>query len=49
MINWLYNTSGNPYGYYSSKPHKYQYIKKVILSNSGKLKPFYDEGIYGTT
>lgn len=45
----LYNTSGNPYGYYSSKPHKHQYFKKVILSNSGKLTPIYDNGELGTT
>lgn len=45
----LYNTSGNPYEYFSSKPHKDQYKKKVVLSNSGKLKPFYDNGTIGTT
>jgi adenine-specific DNA-methyltransferase len=45
----LYNTSGNPFKYFSSKPHKDQYIKKVLMSNSGKLKPFYDKGDYGTT
>lgn len=45
----LFNTSGNPFGHFSSKPHKNQYDKKVILSNSGKLKPFYDNGMYGTT
>ena len=45
----LFNTSGNPFDYYSSKPHKHQKYKKVILSNSGKLNPFYDEGIYGCT
>ena len=45
----LFNTSGNPYEYFSSRPHKYQNSKKVILSNSGKLLPFYDDGILGTT
>jgi hypothetical protein len=45
----LYNTSANPYEYYSSKPHKDQNKKKVILSNSGSLSPIYDNGIYGTT
>ncbi len=45
----LFNTSGNPFKYFSSKPHKNQYSKKIILSNSGKLSPFYDEGILGTT
>lgn len=45
----LYNTSGNPFEYYSSKPHKDQYKKKVIMSSSGKLSPFYDDGKYGTT
>jgi hypothetical protein len=45
----LFNTSGNPFEYFSSKPHKNQYSKKIILSNSGKLSPFYDEGILGTT
>ena len=45
----LYNTSGNPYEYFSSRPHKNQFDKKVILSNSGKLSPIYDGGIYGTT
>jgi hypothetical protein len=45
----LYNTSGNPYDYYSSKKHYDQDKKKVILSCSGKLKPLYDDGKYGTT
>jgi hypothetical protein len=45
----LFNTSGNPFEYFSSKPHKNQYSKKIILSNSGKLSPFYDDGISGTT
>jgi len=45
----LYNTSANPFTYYSSKPHIDQYKKKVIMSNSGKLEPFYDDGKYGTT
>ena len=45
----LFNTSGNPYEYFSSKPHKNQYSKKVILSNSGKISPFYDDGKLGTT
>jgi hypothetical protein len=45
----LYNTSGNPFEYYSSKQHKDQYKKKVIMSSSGKLSPFYDNGKYGTT
>jgi hypothetical protein len=45
----LYNTSGNPYEYFSSRPHKYQTNNKVILSNSGKLTPFYDNGKLGTT
>ena len=44
----LYNTSGNPF-ILSFKPHKHQYHKKVIISNSGKLSPFYDAGKYGTT
>jgi len=45
----LYNTSGNPFDYFSVKPHKHQDLKKVILSNSGKLAPFYDDSEYGTT
>ena len=45
----LYNTSGNPFSYFSSRDHKYQAKKKVIMSNSGKLAPFYDNGVYGTT
>ena len=45
----LYNTSGNQYDYFSSKEHKNQKSKKVILSNSGKLCPFYDDGNFGTT
>jgi adenine-specific DNA-methyltransferase len=45
----LFNTSGNPYEYFSSKEHKNQYSKKIILSNSGKLSPFYDDGKLGTT
>jgi adenine-specific DNA-methyltransferase len=45
----LFNTSGNPFDYFSSKPHKNQYLKKVIMSNSGKLSPFYDDGVLGTT
>ena len=45
----LFNTSGNPFEYFSSKPHKHQYFKKIILSNSGKLSPFYDDGKLGTT
>lgn len=45
----LYNTSGNPFEYFSSREHKHQNHKKVILSNSGKLSPFYDNGNYGTT
>jgi hypothetical protein len=45
----LYNTSGNPYGYFSSKKHIDQDKKKVILSCSGKLSPKYDDGYYGTT
>jgi len=45
----LYNTSANPFTYFSSRPHVDQYKKKVIMSNSGKLEPFYDDGVYGTT
>ena len=45
----LFNTSANPFEYFSSRPHKNHYSKKIILSNSGKLSPFYDEGILGTT
>lgn len=45
----LFNTSGNPFEYYSSRPHKDQFKKKVIMSSSGKLAPFYDDGKYGTT
>jgi Family of unknown function (DUF5763) len=45
----LRNTSGNPFLYFSSRPHKNQYDKKVLLSNSGRLDPKYDEGRYGTT
>jgi hypothetical protein len=45
----LYNTSGNPYDYFSSKKHFDQDKKKVIMSCSGKLTPFYDNGKYGTT
>ena len=32
---------------YSSKPCKNQYDKKVLMSESGYLKPFYDNGIIG--
>jgi hypothetical protein len=45
----LYNTSGNPYDYFSSKKHLDQDKKKVIMSCSGKLSPIYDNGKYGTT
>jgi len=45
----LYNTSGNPYIYFSSKKHIDQDKKKVIMSCSGKLSPIYDNGKYGTT
>ena len=45
----LFNTSGNPFEYFSSKAHKHQYNKKIIMSNSGKLNPFYDDGLLGTT
>lgn len=45
----LFNTSGNPFSYFSSRAHKNQYDNKVILSNSGKLGPFYDNGVLGTT
>lgn len=45
----LYNTSANPFTYFSSRPHIDQYKKKVIMSNSGRLEPFYDKGTYGTT
>jgi hypothetical protein len=45
----LYNTSGNPYDYFSSKKHFDQDKKKVIMSCSGKLSPIYDNGKYGTT
>lgn len=45
----LYNTSANPYSYFSSIKHFDQDKKKVILSCSGKLKPIYDNGKYGTT
>lgn len=45
----LYNTSGNPFGLFSSKEHKDQTKHKVLMSSSGKLSPFYDNGIYGTT
>jgi hypothetical protein len=45
----LFNTSANKFDYFSSKPHKDQNKKKVILSNSGSLSPFYDKGVYGTT
>ena len=45
----LYNTSGNPFDYFSSKKHLAQDKKKVIMSCSGKLTPFYDNGVYGTT
>lgn len=45
----LYNTSGNKFSYFSSKEHNAQKNKKVIMSCSGKLDPFYDNGKYGTT
>ena len=32
---------------YSSKPCKNQYNKKVIMSESGYLRPFYDNGVLG--
>ena len=32
---------------YSSKKCKNQYDKKVLMSRSGYLKPFYDDGILG--
>lgn len=45
----LYNTSGKMFSHFSSRRHKDQTKQKVIMSNSGKLKPFYDKGEYGTT
>jgi hypothetical protein len=45
----LYNTSANPFGLYTNVKHPDQNNKKVILSCSGKLSPFYDKGKYGTT
>lgn len=44
----LYNTSAQPYQW-SEIPHTFQNHKKVIMSNSGKLNPFYDDGKLGTT
>lgn len=44
----IYNTSANPW-VWSSIPHIHQHTPKVIMSTSGKLKPFYDAGEYGTT
>lgn len=44
----LFNTSAQGY-IWSKKAHTYQFYKKVIMSNSGKLNPFYDDGILGTT
>jgi hypothetical protein len=32
---------------YSSKQCKYQYDKKILMSRSGYLRPFYDDGITG--
>jgi len=34
---------------WSSKSHKWQNEKKVLVSNSGYLYPTYDDGVYGTT
>lgn len=45
----LYNTSANPDSHYSSRPHKDQTRKKVLMSCSGKLLPKYDPGELGTT
>lgn len=44
----LVNTSSQPY-LWSKQAHSNQYKKKVILSNSGKLNPFFDNGELGTT
>lgn len=32
---------------WSSKAHEYQNVSKVIFSDSGYSRPFYDEGVYG--
>ena len=44
----LVNTSAQGH-VYSKVKHSYQNHKKVILSNSGNLSPFYDDGVLGTT
>jgi SAM-dependent methyltransferase len=43
----IFNTSANP-TLWSIRPHKYQTTRKVVMSTSGNLYPFYDEDI-GTT
>ena len=48
----LINGSSNQRGIrlsWSSKPMTYQYNKKVIFSNGGVVRPFYDTGKFGTT
>lgn len=44
----VYHTSAQPW-LWSEKPHSFQHSKKVIMSNSGKLSPFYDDGVLGTS
>jgi hypothetical protein len=45
----LFNTTANPFAYFSSIPHVNQFDKKVIMSNSGILGAFYDDGKLGVT
>jgi hypothetical protein len=46
---WPIKHTGASELYYSNKKHENQKDKKVILSYSGYLNPFYDDGKLGTT
>lgn len=46
---WPIKHTGPSELYWSNKKHEYQKEKKVILSYSGYLNPFYDDGKLGTT
>jgi hypothetical protein len=48
LLNSISNTNGKTYCY-SSRPHKNQYVKKVIFSNGETIVPFYDNGELGVT
>jgi hypothetical protein len=48
FIHPIYNTSAQNC-LWSRIPHSMQFRRKVIMSTSGKLSPFYDDGKLGTT